>query len=104
MEKHHIIHKIYGGKDVKGNLLELCRHCHKYQHAKERLLDNLISYLNGMRAISKPKRMDFLISKVELTLKRLEVLDFENTPLQILTRGYYPYWNNKETHNPRSRR
>ena len=100
IEKHHIVHKINGGKDIKDNMVELCRHCHKYQHAKERLLDNLISYLNGMRLINKlkRKRIGFFISRVELTLKRLEVLESENTPLQIASRGYYKYWNNEDTH------
>ncbi len=95
IEKHHIIHKINGGRDTKDNLVELCRHCHKYQHAKERLLDTLIMWFNEMRSINKTKRFGDIKARVELTRKRLEILETENTPLQIASRGYYPYWNDE---------
>ena len=100
IEKHHIIHKINGGKDTEDNLVELCRHCHKYQHAKEKLLDTLIIWFNEMRHVITPKRLSYIRARVELTIVRLEVLEAENTPLLIAARGYYPYWNNENTHNP----
>ncbi len=100
IEKHHIVHKINGGRDTKDNLVELCQYCHKYQHAKENLLNALIMWFNEMRPINKPKRMKYIKDRVQLTLKRIEVLEAENMPLMILQRGYYAYWNNEETHNP----
>jgi len=98
IEKHHIIHKINGGKDNPENMAELCRHCHKYQHAKEKLLDTLMYYLNDARNVFRSMKPKYIREHVELTLKRLEYLEQENTPLQIRARGYYPYWNNTELH------
>ena len=98
IESHHVIHKIYGGIDAPENRVDLCRHCHKYQHAKEKLLNALIEYINGLRSITRPMKTKYVREHIELTLKRLEYLEQENTPLKIQTRGYYPYWNNKDLH------
>jgi hypothetical protein len=38
LERHHIIHKEHGGTDDLTNLTWLCHSCHKYQHAKEKII------------------------------------------------------------------
>ena len=98
IESHHIIHRVNGGKDIPENMADLCRHCHKYQHAKEKLIDALEYYLNGARNVFRGTNPKYIREHVELTLKRLEYLEQENTPFLIQARGYYPYWNNKELH------
>ena len=98
IESHHIIHRVNGGKDTPENMVDLCRHCHKYQHTKEKLIDALEYYLNDARNVFRGMKPKYIREHVELTLKRLEYLEQENTPLQIQARGYYPYWNNKDLH------
>lgn len=99
IEKHHIKHRIDGGNDSKDNLEDRCRDCHKYQHAKERLLDNIIAYADQLRRYNpESKYYNKTIENIQLQLKRLEVLETENTVQLIVCRGYYPYWNNPESH------
>ncbi len=99
IEAHHIIHKINSGRDTKDNLVDLCKHCHIYQHQKEKLLNTLILWFNEMRQVNRPKRLSGIKARVDLTIKRLEVMETENTPMLIRQRGYYTYWNDENTHN-----
>jgi len=98
IEKHHIVHQIDGGSSDKENLEDLCRHCHKYQHAKERIIGNIERYLRDLRLITKEKEKDYALRHIDIELHRLRVVERENTPLFIISRGYYSYWNDKATH------
>jgi len=98
IEKHHIIHRVRGGNNDKDNLVDLCRHCHKYQHAKEKVLDVIIYWANELRNINNSKELAYIRPRLDLAIKRLDTIEQENTPLMIISRGYYPYWNNKELH------
>jgi len=98
IEKHHIVHQIKGGTDDKENLEELCRHCHRYQHVKERIIGKIERYLQDLRRITKEKEKDYALRHIDIELHRLTVVERENTPLFIISRGYYTYWNDKTTH------
>ena len=76
LEYHHITHQIDGGTDEAENLRCLCRACHDYQHAKEAVL-----------AAIKAEKI-----RIAVLEKRLETIEGENSPEQILKRGYQPYF------------
>jgi len=97
VERHHIKHRVNGGDDSCENLEFRCRHCHKYQHTKERLLDDMVRLIQGYRQCTY-KRIDYYIRKLNLQTHRLTILEQENTPINIRLRGYIPYWNDDTTH------
>lgn len=76
LELHHIKHRVDGGMDERENLRCLCRACHDYQHAKEAVLSAI-----------KAEQIRIAVLK-----KRLAVIEKENSPEQILKRGYQPYF------------
>ncbi len=76
LEKHHKKHKADGGSDANPNRVWLCQDCHDYQHAKDTVL----------RAIKAEQK------RLAILKKRLEAIEFENTPERIKERGYQAYF------------
>jgi len=96
IEKHHIVHRVNGGTDDIENKEPRCRHCHKYQHAKELLIDNISRYADRLRYGDFSR--DYYIRKLKLEIDRLDILMKNNTVKLIKSRGYYSYWNDIATH------
>jgi hypothetical protein len=92
IERHHIKHQVNGGTNDPDNLEDLCQHCHKYQHAKELLIDHIISAAEQLRrtpsGTASYRKATF---NLKLNTFRLEVLETLNTPLMIRAQGYTPY-------------
>ncbi len=101
IEIHHKAHRINGGGEEPENKQARCRDCHKYQHTKERIIDNAIRYLNwlrygpefGQRVVEGRE-----LKNLHIQLHRLAVLEQENTVQQIVARGYTSYWTDPTTH------
>jgi hypothetical protein len=103
IERHHIKHRKDGGSNDDVNLEDRCRHCHKYQHAKEQLLKNIADYAGLLRRLDcndnhQKRRYYQFVKNIKKNLYRLEVLERENTPGLIRMRGYRPYWEDQTTH------
>jgi len=79
VESHHIIYKSQNGDNSDANRIPLCQACHDYRHCLE----------SNQKMLAKETQSD----RIEVLQKRLEIIERENTPLLILRRGYYSYWN-----------
>jgi hypothetical protein len=100
IEKHHIVHRVNGGKDSPENLIPLCWHCHKYQHTKESILDEIKLATEQMKTQANAKRFYYWIRNLKLLTYRLEVNEELNTVMNIHAYGYRKYWKcAPETHS-----
>jgi hypothetical protein len=79
IERHHIVQRIDGGSNDEDNLQNLCRACHKYEHAKRNVL-------NSMKGETQKERLDILKA-------RLETLELYNTPEMTKLNGTFQSYN-----------
>jgi len=90
LEEHHIIERLNGGSDDPENKEWRCRPCHKYEHAKRRIL----------RALKRERKRG-QIERIRILERRLAILVEFNTPELIRERGtYLSYWEDETTHEP----
>lgn len=88
VESHHIIPRIDGGGDKPENKEQRCEPCHKFEHAKRKILETLEKE-RGRRQFRRAAVLEH----------RLEVLEERNTPGLIRERGnYQTYWIDETTH------
>jgi len=90
LEEHHIVERLNGGSDAPENKEWRCRPCHKYEHAKRRILG----------ALKREKmRRQVQIDRIRVLEHRLATLMEFNTIELIRERGtYQPYWEDETTH------
>ena len=99
IDKHHIKQVRDGGTDEPENIEELCYACHKYEHAKRKILATIKSLNEILVKARKPSRIIAIKSSIPIYQKRLEVLERLNTVEIIKQTGIYTsYWNDQTTH------
>lgn len=95
-EGDHIIPKVKGGTDDPANKRILCEPCHKFRHAKDKILSSIE---NELRRLGTGQ---FNSARFTMLIMRLGVLEVFNTPEKIKERGsYMSYWKVPTTHYSR---
>ena len=82
IEQHHIVPKIEGGSNDSNNKEPRCIPCHKYAHAK-------LKILKAIEVQKRGGRMSRQLERIAVLEYRLKVLKKLNTPELIRERGTY---------------
>jgi len=90
IEIDHIQDKQYMGSEAPNNKRPLCQPCHKYRHAKDKII---------MAIAACVRRNDSDKRTIVMWMWRLAVLEMSNDPFLIRKRGtFQSYWEDKSTH------